>query len=156
MIEKHGLFKAESNKKGCSFIYAHIAWENAESIVRQNMGKFSTPWLIRDSSVNGMLSITYFKPESNDIHHRRIYFNGTEWFVAPTKREEAEAITKQCQSESSDNLSESGAALLASFLSTNGYDAANLIHPPETQATKNKFYDGYDIGTINTLNPYAA
>ncbi|QRN04094.1 hypothetical protein GH742_09535 [Legionella sp. MW5194] len=151
MIEKHGIFQPESNKRSSSYIYATLDAESAQSIVAKSMGKLS-PWLIRESSVNGLLSITYYSPESKNIHHQRLCFNGTQWAHAPSALNEAKAIALQSQKVSKDNLSESGGALLASFLAEQGYHAENLIYPPESQATKNKFYTGYDLNT--PLQPY--
>lgn len=156
MIEKYGLFKTESKEKGSTYIYAKLDAETAQGIVEENCGKFSAPWLIRDSSVDGLLSITFFSLESKNIHHLRLCFNGKQWDYAPSNLNAAKAVALQCQNVSKDKLDESGAVLLASFLSEKGYDAVNLIHPPEAQATKNKFYAGYDVSTINTLKPYSA
>ncbi|MDX1837170.1 hypothetical protein DIZ81_07050 [Legionella taurinensis] len=148
MITAQGLFKPKSNKNSSSYIYAMLDWEKAQTIIANKMDKFSSPWLIRESSVDGLLSITYYDPESKKITHHRLCFNGTLWDHAPSDLDAAKTVAMQCQKVSKDNLSESGGALLATFLSEHGYHAENLIYPPESQATKNKFYTGYDLNTI--------
>ncbi|HAT7779054.1 TPA: hypothetical protein ACPSJ9_000259, partial [Legionella anisa] len=91
----------ESKNENSSIIFSkHIDAKQADLMLdaagaRQKPSK--EKWLLRESSVDGLLTISYFNQERNKYYHLRIGFKDEEWQLAPNEDKEAEEFMKEAQ-----------------------------------------------------------
>ncbi|HHI9467992.1 TPA: hypothetical protein ACU9KK_003178 [Legionella anisa] len=100
-------------------------------------------WLLRESSVDGLLTISYFNQEKKGYYHLRVGFKDNEWQLAPSTNEEAEEFVKKAQAVFKNALPENSYESLLHLLTDNGFDLSKQVHPKPTESTRTSRYSSY-------------
>ncbi|WP_454780196.1 hypothetical protein [Legionella sp. WA2022007384] len=130
----------ESKNENSSIIFSkHIDAKQADLMLdaagaRQKPSK--EKWLLRESSVDGLLTISYFNQERNKYYHLRIGFKDEEWQLAPNEDKEAEEFMKEAQAVFKNALPENSHESLLDLLTENGFDLNKQVRPKPNQSTR--------------------
>lgn len=100
-------------------------------------------WLLRESSVPGLLTITYFNNERNKYAHQRLGYVGGEWKFGPKDYHEALEFSKRAESAFSKSLPPNSYESLVKVLTEHGCDVSKQIIPKPDEATQHSQYTGY-------------
>ncbi|AWN75223.1 hypothetical protein [Legionella anisa] len=100
-------------------------------------------WLLRESSVDGLLTISYFNQEKKGYYHLRVGFKDNEWQLAPLKNDEAEEFVKKAQAVFKNALPENSYESLLHLLTENGFDLSKQVHPKPIESTRTSQYSAY-------------
>ncbi len=100
-------------------------------------------WLLRESSVPGLLSVTYFDKDKNEYQNLRLGFVDGKWTFGPKDREEAIVFAKSAQAAFKGKLPGDGAVLLFRFLKVNAFSPLHMMRPEPEEVTKTLAYIGY-------------
>ena len=99
-------------------------------------------WLLRESSVTGLLTASYFSQEKQIYLHQRIGFIDG-WQFAPADKKQAEQFAKRASLAFKDNLPENSADSLLTLLVSSEFELCNLVHPNAIEATREPQFSGY-------------
>lgn len=100
-------------------------------------------WLLRESSVPGLLTITYFSHEKSYYFHQRIGIVDDQWRNAPKDKAQAIEFTTKATQVFKDKLPEDGLEKLFKLLDACGFKLENQIIPTPGEATSSTEYSGY-------------
>ncbi|HAU1190599.1 TPA: hypothetical protein ACT96X_000470 [Legionella pneumophila] len=100
-------------------------------------------WLLRESSVPGLLTITYFNNEKGKYIHKRLGFVGGEWKFGPNDYHEAVEFSKRAEAAFSKALPPKSYESLIKILTEHGFDVSKQIIPKPDEATQHSQYTNY-------------
>ncbi|KTD76330.1 hypothetical protein [Legionella waltersii] len=143
----------ESKSEFSSVIFSKNIDEKQANLILDARGARQKPsgqkWLLRESSIDGLLTISYFYKEMNSYRHIRIGFKDNEWQVAPSDRKEAKQFVKEAQFVFKDALPENSHESLLRLLTEEGFDLSKQVRPNPTQATSSSQYSSYSDDAFN-------
>jgi hypothetical protein len=100
-------------------------------------------WLLRESSVPGLLTLSYYEAEKTRYVSKRIGFVEGEWTFAPADRDKAVEFAKQATHAFKHEFPEKSADKLFKLLSDNGFDLKKQVVPNAIEATRTAEFTGY-------------
>ena len=100
-------------------------------------------WLLRESSVPGLLTVTFFNKDEKEYQNRRIGFVEGKWMFGPKDKEEAVYFAKSAEAAFKSQLPENSAGLLFIFLKKDGFSIQHMMRPEPDEVTKTSAYRGY-------------
>ncbi len=100
-------------------------------------------WLLRESSVPGLLTVTFFDAEANQYFHWRVGYMGDKWSWGPADRSEAILFSHSAQRAFRDDLPDGSAAKLFALLSSKGFKQHSQVTPNAIEATRTPQYSRY-------------
>ncbi|WP_454780829.1 hypothetical protein [Legionella sp. WA2022007384] len=100
-------------------------------------------WLLRESSVPGLLTISHYSHGYKDYVHQRLGFVGGEWKFGPKEYHLAQEFSKRAEAAFSKALPENSHDSLVKLLTDCGYDARNQVIPKPNESSKNAMLIGY-------------
>ncbi|KGP63315.1 hypothetical protein EP47_09285 [Legionella norrlandica] len=100
-------------------------------------------WLLRESSVPGLLTITYFNHEKDRYVHIRIGFVGNKWEFGPSDFYKAIEFSKRAEAAFSKALPPKSFESLVQLLSDYGYNLNKQLIPKSNESSQNAQYTGY-------------
>lgn len=100
-------------------------------------------WLIRESSVPGLLTITYYNAEKIKFDSQRIGYVAGEWRFGPSDREAAVEFSKNAELAFQNVLPGNSAHKLFKLLSDHGLVAHAQVRPNPIEATRTTQFTGY-------------
>ncbi|MBL7479322.1 hypothetical protein [Legionella bononiensis] len=100
-------------------------------------------WLLRESSVPGLLTLSYYDKENTRYVSKRIGFVEGEWKFGPANRDEAVEFSKQATQAFKHEFPEKSAVKLFTLLSDNGFDLKKQVVPNAIEATRTAEFTGY-------------
>lgn len=93
-------------------------------------------WLLRESSVPVLLTVTFYNHEINDYSHARLGFMGGRWRFAPADDFKAQEFVKRAEAAFSQALPEKSFDSLIELLDKQGFDLNKLIFPNPKESSK--------------------
>ncbi|HEI6745955.1 TPA: hypothetical protein SJ233_002909 [Legionella pneumophila] len=137
----------ESKKENSSVIFsknldakqANLMLDAAGARLKPSQGK----WLLRESSIDGLLTISYFNQENKKYYHLRIGFKDNEWQLAPNEDKEAKEFMKEAQHVFKNALPENSHESLLRLLTEEGFDLSKQVRPKPNQSTSTSQYSSY-------------
>lgn len=108
-----------------------------------HLGATKGCWLIRESSVPGLLTLSFYNKEKKIFQHQRIGFVDEVWKDGPANKEKAIEFAKLAEAAFKSNLPENSSASLFYYLNHNGFSIQNMLRPKTEEATKTSVYSGY-------------
>jgi hypothetical protein len=137
----------ESKNENSSIIFSKNLDAEQASLMLDARGARQKPsqekWLLRESSVDGLLTISYFNQEKKKYYHLRIGFKDDEWQLAPNEDKEAKEFLKEAQAIFKNALPENSQESLLHLLTENGFDLSKQIRPKPNQSTSTSRYSSY-------------
>ncbi len=106
-------------------------------------------WLLRESSVPGLLTVTYYDAESGKYLNNRIGYVGDNWRFGPADRSEAILFSNNAQLAFSNKLPENSAEKLFTLLSNNGFKKDSQIIPNPIEASRTEEFSRYVHFTLD-------
>lgn len=100
-------------------------------------------WLIRESSIDGLLTATFFDQSQGMYIHNRFGFIEGDWVVAPKDKKEAELFAQKAKESFNNDAPEDSADKLFFLLNEYGFEPENQVRPNALEATTVKAYGGY-------------
>ena len=100
-------------------------------------------WLLRESSVPGLLTLSYYNQIKTQYVSIRIGFVEEEWKFASADIEEAKEFAKQASHAFKNQFPEKSADKLFTLLSDNGFDLKRQVVPNAIEATRTAAFTGY-------------
>lgn len=146
MQTKGNAFFSGGSTSECSFIFG------TDISALLNHSDYKAKWFIRESSIENMLTLTFLL--SDKITHRRLCFNSSGW--VKVSGNSATAQTQVPQLNPSDLSSKEAVFHLYEYLSANGFNLDNMIHPTKYEASPKACYSHYTLENLsaqaNTLS----
>ncbi|MCW8397312.1 hypothetical protein OQJ26_00700 [Legionella sp. PATHC038] len=93
-------------------------------------------WLLRESSVPGLLTVTFYSHEKNNYSHARLGFMAGRWHFAPADDFKAKEFVKRAEAAFSQALPEKSFDSLIEILDKQGFDINKLIFPNPKESSK--------------------
>ncbi|WP_392538206.1 hypothetical protein [Legionella sp. 227] len=93
-------------------------------------------WLLRESSVPGLLTVTFYSHEKNNYSHGRMGFVAGRWKFAPADNFQAQDFVKRAEAAFSQALPEKSFDSLIELLDKQGFDLNKLIFPNPKESSK--------------------
>ncbi|VEB34638.1 hypothetical protein [Legionella cherrii] len=93
-------------------------------------------WLLRESSVPGLLTVTYYNHKKTDYSHARIRFIAGRWKFAPSDNFQAQEFVKRAEAAFSEALPEKSFASLIEILDKKGFNINKLVFPNPKESSK--------------------
>ncbi|WP_298626893.1 hypothetical protein [uncultured Legionella sp.] len=142
----------ESTPKNSSVIFSKEIDHNLAMLRLQERSAHKLPtkalWLLRESSVPGLLTVTYFNDKFRQFFNQRVgYVEGT-WRFAPKDREEAIRFASTAQAAFSDKLPDDSAKQLFVLLAKFGFKNKSQLVPNPIEATRTRQYSRYVLFTF--------
>lgn len=111
-------------------------------------------WLLRESSVPGLLTIVYYDKETNKFQNQRVGYKNGKWSLATSDNEEAKIFLKDATPFFTDTTHQNKRPelkTLLSYLTTKGFNSTGRIDP------QNKAYQSerYEIGALEAKTGYS-
>ncbi|KTD51345.1 hypothetical protein [Legionella quateirensis] len=100
-------------------------------------------WLLRESSVPGLLTLSYYDAENTRYVSKRIGFVEGEWKFGPADRDQAVEFSTKSTHAFKHQFPEKSADKLFSLLSDNGFDLKRQVVPNAIEATRTAEFSGY-------------
>ncbi|PWY54417.1 hypothetical protein DGG96_17225 [Legionella qingyii] len=109
-------------------------------------------WLLRESSIPGLLTISFFSSEHNDFVHRRLGFVGGEWKFGPQEYHKAQEFSKHAEVAFSKSLPEKSLDSLVKLLTDHGFDICNQVTPKHNESSQNAKLIAYTVSAFAELS----
>lgn len=106
-------------------------------------------WLLRESSVFGLLTVTYYDKESVVYRHQRIGFVDGAWTTGPKDKDEATEFARNATIAFSLLIPGNSPDDLLQFLENLGFDLANQLKPNALESSQTPQFSGYDQDALN-------
>lgn len=100
-------------------------------------------WLLRESSVSGLLTVSFYCRETASYSHQRIGFVSDQWRKAPQDKNKAIEFADKATAAFKDKLPENSVEKLFSLLKACGFKLENSIIPTADEVTTTTQYSGY-------------
>ncbi|MCE0723847.1 MULTISPECIES: hypothetical protein [Legionella] len=114
-------------------------------------------WLLRESSVPGLLTITSYNNEKNNYVHQRIGFVGGKWEFGPKDFLKAQEFAKRAEASFSQAIPENSFDSLVKLLTDNGFNIGRQLLPKSNESTQNKVLLSYTEDVFEeSANPNSA
>ncbi|CEG56209.1 hypothetical protein [Legionella fallonii] len=100
-------------------------------------------WLLRESSVVGLLTVTFYSNEEKEYKNNRIGFIDGEWVFVSADRNKALDFASKAETLSKSHLPENSAESLYELLRSNEFNPKNIVHPNGIEVSQTSAYRGY-------------
>ncbi|MGM9453912.1 hypothetical protein ACTAZI_11310 [Legionella bozemanae] len=149
----------ESKSENRSVIFSSAIGASEACSKLENEGASHKPdkyvWLLRESSVPGLLTITYYKNEKDNYVHRRLGFVGGKWEFGPKDYLKAQEFAKRAEASFSVALPENSYDSLVKLLTEYGFNIERQLIPGPNESTPNKMLlsytdDAFEESAIST------
>lgn len=137
----------ESTPKNPSVIFSKEIDQHAAVRKLQELSADKLPtkavWLLRESSVPGLLTATYYDAGVGQYINNRIGYVGDNWRFGPGDRSAAILFSNSAQLAFSNKLPENSAEKLFTLLSNYGFKKDTQIIPNPIEATRTEQFSRY-------------
>ena len=152
--------ESKSEKKVVIFSSATTAKDACEKLTAEDAPHKADKavWLLRESSIPGLLTISQYSHGYEDYVHLRIGFVGGIWQFGPKEYHLAQEFSKRAEAAFSKALPENSQDSLVKLLTDNGYDPRNQLIPKKNESSKNAMLTAYTddaFAESSTANRYS-
>ena len=108
-------------------------------------------WLLRESSVPGLLTVTFYSQEKNNYSHARLGFMAGRWKFAPSDNFQAQEFVKRAEAAFSQALPENSFDSLIDLLEGQGFNINKLVFPNPKESSKTEQLLAYTDDSLQDL-----
>lgn len=135
----------QSDTLHTSFIFAEL---NA-TLANQKINSNQSAWLLRESSVPGLLTVSYYNADKHACQHQRLGFLEGKWQKISANRDTATLFAKnQPKLSFVSTTTAQEVEQLTVYLESLGFKREGMIYPAAEEASKSIAYTAY----TNDLN----
>lgn len=120
-----------------------------------NLQPTKAVWLLRESSVPGLITLSYYVAETGRYLSHRMGFVDGHWRFGPEIREAALVFVQKATLAFSNNLPADSADKLFTLLDEYGFDQAGLIRPELFEVTQTPAFLGYRPSAVNNEHTHS-
>lgn len=138
-------------KKECSSMIFRLSMSRPAKDAEKKLGEHSAAskatkelWLIRESSVPGLLTVSYYSQREKGYFHQRIGFVDDRWQAGPADREEAIIFVRKAEAAFQGVLPDGSEEKLYHYLRETEFDANGQLFPKPDEASER--YTAYCVG----------
>ncbi|MDI9817806.1 MULTISPECIES: hypothetical protein [unclassified Legionella] len=134
--------KYEKKKEGASIIF-RASQQKAEKKLSENSAAYKESkevWLLRESSVPGLLTISYYDKGKHLYRHRRIGFVNGKWENASSIKAKAEEFVKKAEAAFKNGLPENSEEELYKYLQAEEFKREKQLIPAPDEASQQYAY----------------